>query len=349
MSLCIEEILSDSNLAAAKASFKGKNDSSGMDGVRVSELGEYWNVNGDKIKKTILEGKYSPGLILQQEIVNQKGKRRTISLMNTVDRFIFRAVYQQMAKLWEGDFSAHSYAYQDNKGTQKAVEQAVAYMEAGNIWSAELDIKNFFDNINHDVLMKRIRRKIEDARVLGLIQAYLSCTVMDDHICSQKTKGVLQGGPLSPLLSNIYLDDLDKYMEEKGYHFCRFGDDINVYCAEQEQAFEQLQDVRKHLAEREQLAVNKSKTGVFKGVNRKYLGYKFEEKRERSWREKSRRLIEQFTVTGIRPGLKRLIKIIISSMKESLRKGIVRFFLKDRKVRNIFPSKRQILYTFIQM
>ena len=240
MSLCIEEILSDSNLAAAKASFKGKNDSSGMDGVRVSELGEYWNVNGDKIKKTILEGKYSPGLILQQEIVNQKGKRRTISLMNTVDRFIFRAVYQQMAKLWEGDFSAHSYAYQDDKGTQKAVEQAVAYMEAGNIWSAELDIKNFFDNINHDVLMKRIRRKIEDARVLGLIQAYLSCTVMDDHICSQKTKGVLQGGPLSPLLSNIYLDDLDKYMEEKGYHFCRFGDDINVYCAEQEQAFEQL-------------------------------------------------------------------------------------------------------------
>lgn len=279
MSLCIEEILSDSNLAAARASFKGKNDSSGMDGVRVSELGEYWNVNGDKIKKTILEGKYSPGLILQQEIVNQKGKRRTISLMNTVDRFIFRAVYQQMAKLWEGDFSAHSYAYQDNKGTQKAVEQAVAYMEAGNIWSAELDIKNFFDNINHDVLMKRIRRKIEDARVLGLIQAYLSCTVMDDHICSQKTKGVLQGGPLSPLLSNIYLDDLDKYMEEKGYHFCRFGDDINVYCAEQEQAFEQLQDVRKHLAEREQLAVNKSKTGVFKGVNRKYLGYKFEEKK----------------------------------------------------------------------
>ena len=313
MSLCIEEILSDSNLAAARASFKGKNDSSGMDGVRVSELGEYWNVNGDKIKKTILEGKYSPGLILQQEIVNQKGKRRTISLMNTVDRFIFRAVYQQMAKLWEGDFSAHSYAYQDNKGTQKAVEQAVAYMEAGNIWSAELDIKNFFDNINHDVLMKRIRRKIEDARVLGLIQAYLSCTVMDDHICSQKTKGVLQGGPLSPLLSNIYLDDLDKYMEEKGYHFCRFGDDINVYCEEQDQAFEQLQDVRKHLAEREQLAVNKSKTGVFKGVNRKYLGYKFEEK------------------------------------KESLRKGIVRFFLKDRKVRNIFPSRRQILYTFIQM
>ena len=349
MSLCIEEILSDSNLAAARASFKGKNDSSGMDGVRVSELGEYWNVNGDKIKKTILEGKYSPGLIRQQEIVNQKGKRRTISLMNTVDRFIFRAVYQQMAKLWEGEFSEHSYAYQDNKGTQKAVEQAVAYMEAGNIWSAELDIKNFFDNINHGVLMKRIRRKIEDARVLGLIQAYLSCTVMDDHICSQKTKGVLQGGPLSPLLSNIYLDDLDKYMEEKGYHFCRFGDDINVYCAEQDQAFEQLQDVRKHLAEREQLAVNKSKTGVLRESTASILGISLKRKRERSWREKSRRPIEQFTVTGIRPGLKRLIKIIISSMKESLRKGIVRFFLKDRKVRNIFPSRRQILYTFIQM
>ena len=107
MSLCIEEILSDSNLAAARASFKGKNDSSGMDGVRVSELGEYWNVNGDKIKKTILEGKYSPGLIRQQEIVSQKGKKRTISLMNTVDRFIFRAVYQQMAKLWEGEFSSN--------------------------------------------------------------------------------------------------------------------------------------------------------------------------------------------------------------------------------------------------
>ena len=219
MSLCIEEILSDSNLAAARASFKGKNDSSGMDGVRVSELGEYWNVNGDKIKKTILEGKYSPGLIRQQEIVNQKGKRRTISLMNTVDRFIFRAVYQQMAKLWEGEFSEHSYAYQDNKGTQKAVEQAVAYMEAGNIWSAELDIKNFFDNINHGVMIEILRERISDERFLRLIRKFLNAGYLEEWHFNRTYSGTPQGGIISPILANIYLDKFDKYMKKYAQDF----------------------------------------------------------------------------------------------------------------------------------
>ena len=219
MSLCIEEILSDSNLAAARASFKGKNDSSGMDGVRVSELGEYWNVNGDKIKKTILEGKYSPGLIRQQEIVNQKGKRRTISLMNTVDRFIFRAVYQQMAKLWEGEFSEHSYAYQDNKGTQKAVEQAVAYMEAGNIWSAELDIKNFFDNINHGVMIEILRERISDERFLRLIRKFLNAGYLEEWHFNKTYSGTPQGGIISPILANIYLDKFDKYIKKYAQDF----------------------------------------------------------------------------------------------------------------------------------
>lgn len=278
MAVTIENVLSEENLLEAKEALSGKRDSCGVDGVKLSSLDEYWEVNGEKIKKTILDGEYSLGLVQQQEIMNTKGKKRTISIMNTVDRFIYRALMQKMSKEWLPDFSEFSYAYQDYKGINAAVEQAAGYIEAGNGWCVEIDIQNFFDNINHDILLRKIRNGVSDERVMDLIIAYVNCTVVDDHMYYRREKGILQGGPLSPLLSNIYMDELDHYMESKNYRFCRFGDDINVYCESYENAFEQLEDIKEHLKEIEKLPVNENKMGIFKALNRKYLGYRFEEK-----------------------------------------------------------------------
>lgn len=143
------------------------------------------------------------------------------------------------------------------------------------MWCVEVDIHDYFDNINHQILLEKLHRYISDEKVMHLLDVYLKCTVVDDHITFQKEEGILQGGPLSPLLSNFYLNELDRYMEEKQYHFCRFGDDINIYCSTYEEAIGCLDDTRSHIENQEMLPLNHKKTGIFKGTNRKYLGYRF--------------------------------------------------------------------------
>lgn len=281
MELSIGDVLSDDNINTAMESLMEKRDSCGVDGVKLSELPVYWSANGDRIKKAILDGIYVPGMINQIEIINQKGKHRKISLMNSVDRLIYRALFQKMNLLWKNEFSACSYAYQDGKGVLAAVKQAAQYIEEGNIWCIELDIHNFFDNINQELLLEKIRAEISDEKVMNLIIVYLRCTILDDHITYQKEEGILQGGPLSPLLSNIYMDALDHYMEEKKYSFCRFGDGINVYVKTYDEAAACLNTVREYIINVEMLPLNQKKTGIFQGLNRKYLGYRFEEKNKK--------------------------------------------------------------------
>ena len=204
---------------------------------------------------------------------------------------------------WNEIFSDYAYAYRKNKGVLAAVEQAATYMEQGNIWSAELDIQNFFDNIDHTILIRKIENQIEDERILNLIIGYLKCSVLNDHIIVQKNKGLLQGGPLSPLLSNFYLNEMDQYMEKKGYLFCRFGDNINIYTQSYENASFQLQDISEYLMQNEKLPLNESKTGVFKGSNRKFLGYRFENKKEKIFAQKEnkayRTIYRDWYTTGI--------------------------------------------------
>lgn len=276
--MVLEDVFSDENLEEAFESFADKHDSHGLDGVKLSELRAYWETNGKKIKESIFNGTYKVGAVEQRQIVNRKGKKRTISLMNSIDRFIFRALYQKMASEWEKQFSQYSYAYQNNKGVLTAVEQAAKYMEEGKDWSVELDIQNFFDNINHSIIISKLKAGIEDVRVLDLLIAYLTCTLLDDHVFHQMEQGVLQGGPLSPLFANVYMNELDQYMEKQGYSFCRFGDDINIYCSTYEEATVAFSDVTARMEKIEQLPLNHGKTGIFKGINRKYLGYRFEMK-----------------------------------------------------------------------
>lgn len=280
MGICMEDVFENDNLMNAMEYLHRKHDGCGSDGVMLSEVEDYWAINGDKIKNAIADKIYTVGLVKQEEVVNRKGKRRTISLMNSVDRLIYRALYQKMYELWSPEFSEYSYAYQEQKGIVAAVEQAAFYMQQGSQWCAELDICHFFDYIDHQILLSILREKIQDQCVLHMILAYLKCTILNDHITLQKNVGLLQGGALSPLLSNIYLNDLDYYMEKQGYQFCRFGDDINIYSQSYEKAAGQLQDVCSYLKEKKKLILNEEKTGIFKGLNRKYLGYRFEMKQD---------------------------------------------------------------------
>lgn len=274
----LENIFAEENSQKAMESFEGKRDSCGADGVMVSDLAEYWDANQIVIKDAIYSGNYSPGIVKQREIVSKIGKHRIISQMNTVDRFLLRAVAQVLSERVDSEFSEHSYAYRENKGTLAAAEHAASCMQKGKIWSAELDIQHFFDCIPHDRLIEKLRRYVKDERVMNLIISFLHCTIEDDYRISQKTLGIVQGSPLSPVLSNLYLNDIDQYMEEKGYSFCRFGDNINTYTASYEEAWQQLQELKNYLQEREGLLINEGRTGVFKGMNRRLLGFVFEEK-----------------------------------------------------------------------
>lgn len=274
----LEAIFDEENLQKALESFKGKRDSCGADGVMVSDLEEYWDANQVVIRDAIYSGNYSPGIVKQREIVSKVGKHRIISQINTVDRFILRAVAQVVSGVLDTEFSEHSYAYRENKGTLAAAEYAASCMQDGKKWSAELDIQHFFDCIPHDRMIEKLRRYVKDKRVINLIISFLHCTIEDDYRISQKTLGIVQGSPLSPVLSNLYLNDIDQYMEEKGYYFCRFGDNINTYTTSYEEAWQQLQEVKSYLQEKESLLINEGRTGVFKGMNRRLLGFVFEEK-----------------------------------------------------------------------
>lgn len=277
----LEAIFDEENLQRAVESFEGKRDSCGADGVMVSDLEEYWDANQVVIRDAIYSGNYSPGIVKQREIVSKVGKHRIISQINTVDRFILRAVAQVVSGVLDTEFSEHSYAYRENKGTLAAAEYAASCMQDGKKWSAELDIQHFFDCIPHDRMIEKLRRYVKDERVINLIISFLHCTIEDDYHISQKTLGIVQGSPLSPVLSNLYLNDIDQYMEEKGYYFCRFGDNINTYTTSYEQAWKQLQEIKNYLQEKEALLINEGRTGVFKGMNRRLLGFVFEEKGEK--------------------------------------------------------------------
>lgn len=274
----LEAIFDEENLQRAVESFEGKRDSCGADGVMVSDLEEYWDANQVVIRDAIYSGNYSPGIVKQREIVSKAGKHRIISQINTVDRFILRAVAQVVSRVLDSEFSEHSYAYRENKGTLAAAEYAASCMQDGKKWSAELDIQHFFDCIPHDRMIEKLRRYVKDERVINLIISFLHCTIEDDYRISQKTLGIIQGSPLSPVLSNLYLNDIDQYMEEKGYYFCRFGDNINTYTTSYEEAWKQLQEIKNYLQEKEALLINEGRTGVFKGMNRRLLGFAFEEK-----------------------------------------------------------------------
>ncbi len=276
MGIILSEIYTDENIQDALIQLRDRKNTYGADGLKISELPEFWTLNGEDIIQSIHLGKYTPGIVQKREIVNSKGKRRGIVTINSCDRLLLHVLTQCISEYVQPILSEHLYSYRKGMGCREAASCAAEYIESGKTWVAEIDVKNYFDSIPIDRLISKLARIIEDKEVVKLVERFLSCQVDDDGELVFLKTGLLQGSPISPVLSNIYLSDLDKYLDDN-YCFFRYGDNINIYCENYEDAIRARHIVKDRLAD-EELMVHEKKGGIFLGKTRQCLGYEFYEK-----------------------------------------------------------------------
>lgn len=270
----MELILSRENMQAAYKRVVSNRGAAGVDGMPVDQLGAYLKSQWPCIREQLLGGEYRPQAVRKVEIPKPSGQgMRTLGIPTVLDRLIQQAMHQQLMPLFDPCFSAASYGFRPGRSAQQAIQAARRHVAEGYRWVVDLDLEKFFDRVNHDILMSRIARIVKDKQVLRLIRRYLQAGLLEGGIVSPRQEGTPQGGPLSPLLSNILLDELDKELERRGHRFCRYADDCNIYLQTKRSAQRVMDSVSRFLAERLKLKVNRSKSAVDRPWNRSYLGY----------------------------------------------------------------------------
>ena len=248
----------------------------GVDHMTVAQLRSYLREHWPRIKAELLAGDYQPQPVLKVEIPKPGGKgMRMLGIPTVVDRLIQQALHQVLSPLFEPDFSESSYGFRPQRSAHQAVLKARQYAREGRRWVVDIDLEKFFDRVNHDILMSRLARRIKDKRVLRLIRRYLQAGMMSNGLTTVRREGTPQGGPLSPLLSNILLDELDKELERRGHKFCRYADDCNVYVQSRSAGERVLKSLTTFLERRLRLKVNAEKSAVARPWARKFLGYSF--------------------------------------------------------------------------
>jgi RNA-directed DNA polymerase len=270
----LEAVVERENMMKALRRVESNKGSAGVDGMLVENLREHLRERWPGIREALLEGRYEPQPVLGVKIPKPGGKgMRQLGIPTVVDRLIQQALHQALQPLFDGEFSSSSYGFRPGRSAHQAVEQAREYMGSGLRWVVDIDLEKFFDRVNHDVLMARVARKVSDKRVLGLIRRYLQAGMMDDGVQTQRGEGTPQGGPLSPLLSNIMLDDLDKELERRGHSFCRYADDCNIYVGSKRAGERVMASITRYLERTLRLRVNREKSAVERPWKRKFLGY----------------------------------------------------------------------------
>jgi group II intron reverse transcriptase/maturase len=225
----LEAIVIRENLNLAYKRVKANGGSHGVDGMTVEELLSYLKQHGAALRQSILEGLYNPQAVRRMEIEKPDGGTRQLGIPTVVDRLIQQAIAQALNKVFDKGFSANSYGFRPGISAHMAIKAARKHIEAGGRWVVDLDLEKFFDRVNHDKLILLVARKVKDKRVLKLIRKYLESGVLENGVKVKNEEGTPQGGPLSPLLANIMLDELDKELESRGHKFCRYADDCNIY------------------------------------------------------------------------------------------------------------------------
>ena len=268
-------ILSESNLKRAIRSVKKNKGAPGVDKMTVGELDEYFRLHGNEIREQIFAKQYKPKPVRRVYIPKANGRQRPLGIPTVVDRVIQQAVAQVLVKGYEPRFSQYSYGFRPNRDCHMAMEQALEYLNEGYEWVIDLDIEKYFDTVNHDKLISILRERINDAPTLLLLRSFLKAGVMEDGLVSSTVVGVPQGGPLSPILSNVYLDKLDQELESRGLRFVRYADDCNVFVKSEMAADRVMKSVTSWLERKLFLKVSAEKTKVVRPTKSTFLGFTF--------------------------------------------------------------------------
>jgi RNA-directed DNA polymerase len=271
----MEEICERDNLKEALRRVKSNQGSPGIDGMTVAALTDYLKQHWPTIREQLLNGTYEPQPVRRVEIPKPDGGVRKLGIQTVLDRFIQQAVMQVLQGRWDRTFSDHSYGFRPNRSAHQAVAQAQQYIAEGYGWVVDLDLEKFFDQVNHDKLMGQIAKRVEDKRLLKLIRAFLNAGVMEDGLVSPSVEGTPQGSPLSPLLSNLVLDELDRELERRGHRFVRYADDGNIYVRSERAGKRVMESISRFITQRLKLKVNEAKSAVARPEERKFLGFSF--------------------------------------------------------------------------
>jgi RNA-directed DNA polymerase len=276
----MEAIVERDNLGKALAQVKRNKGAAGIDGMTVEELGPYLKEHWHTIRAQLLAGTYKPQPVRRVEIPKASGGMRRLGIPTVLDRFIQQAVMQVLQADWDGTFSERSFGFRPGRSAHQAVAKAQEYIALGHGFVVDLDLEKFFDRVNHDILMGLVAKRVADKRVLKLIRGFLTAGVLAEGLVSATEEGTPQGGPLSPLLSNLMLDVLDKELEKRGHRFVRYADDCNIYVRSERAGERVMASVEKFLTKRLKLTVNKGKSAVARPRVRKFLGFSFTGGRE---------------------------------------------------------------------
>lgn len=269
----LEEIVSEKNLGEAYKQVKGNGGTSGVDRMDIEQTGEWLRVHLKEFQEEILSEKYEVSAVRKVEIPKPNGGVRTLGIPTIKDRILQQAIHQVLNRYYEPYFSENSYGFRPGRGAHDAISQASKHVGEGYEWVVDIDLEKFFDKINHDRLMSRLKKGIGDKRLLRLINNYLKAGMMSDGLIEQRTAGTPQGGPLSPLLSNIVLDELDRELESRGHRFCRYADDCNIYVRSEEAGNRVMASIIEYIEKKLKLRVNREKSGVRHCTKVKFLGY----------------------------------------------------------------------------
>ncbi len=275
-SATMEGVVDDINIQEAVKAVISNKGAPGIDGITTEEIKKVMREQWPKIKQDLLEGKYCPQPVRRVEIPKLDGNGvRQLGIPTVMDRIIQQAIHQELVPVFEPIFSQSSHGFRPNRSAHQAVLQAQTYIQEGCEWVVDIDLEKFFDRVNHDMLMARVARRVKDKKILLLIRRFLQAGVMEEGLVKPTEEGTPQGGPLSPLLSNIMLDDFDKELEKRGLRFARYADDCNIYVKSEKAGKRVMEATVRYLTEKLKLKVNQQKSAVDNPWNRKFLGFTF--------------------------------------------------------------------------
>ena len=269
----LERILSRENLLLAMKRVISNKGSHGVDGMTVYELKQFLQMNWIRIREDIFNNEYKPMPVRRVEIPKSSGGTRLLGIPTVLDRFIQQAIAQELNLIYDENFSENSFGFRPRRAAKDAIKKAESYINEGYRWVVDIDLEKFFDKVNHDILMYKLSKDIKDKRVLKLIRKYLQSGIMINGIVVSNEEGTPQGGPLSPLLSNIMLDELDKELEKRGHRFCRYADDCNIYVKSKRAGERVMENITSFIEGKLKLKVNINKSAVERPWKRKFLGF----------------------------------------------------------------------------